>query len=197
MAKRVSFVFALVALVAAAVPALADPQGYEEADLGIGYFYGTFGESPNLLLLAGGSAGEFCADNPGDPFNASPGTAPSRLFARDDGSVDEKVNGQTQPIYLYESGALDAAPVWISGVCAGDIEPVLLAEGAAVLKVRNSYLFEDGPPVRIFNSVNGTATGSDGRTYKVRASADIPFVDGAPVGSPPEWVSLEVTEIGR
>lgn len=196
MAKRLSFVFALVVLVAVAVPALADPRGYEKNDLPIGYFYGTFDESDNLLLLAGAPAEAFCEDNREDPFNGSPGTAPSREFVRNDGSVDVEVNDKNQPIYLYDSGDTFKADVWIAGVCAGSIEPNLVAEGTANLKVRDSYSAE-GPPTRIFNSVNGKAVAGDGTTYKVRASADIPFGATGPIGDPPDWVGLEVTEIKR
>lgn len=197
MAKRLPFVFVLVLLVAVAVPALAEPRGYEKENLPIGYFYGTFDASDNLLLLAGAPAEAFCADNPESPFDGSPGEAPSRVYVRDDGSVDVKVDDRNQPIYLYASGAISEAPGWIAGVCAGEIEPNLIAEGTANLKVRDTYLFEDGPPTHIFNSVNGKAVAPDGTTFKVRASADIPFGDQGPIGVPPDWVSLEVKEIKR
>lgn len=197
MAKRLPFVFVLVLLVAVAVPALAEPRGYENQDLPIGYFYGTFDESDNLLLLAGASAEEFCADNPADPFNASPGTAPARVFEHNDGSVDVKVNDKHQPIFLYATGDEFRAPVWITGVCNGDIEPDLIAEGTANLKVRDAFVFDDGPPARLFNSVNGTATAPDGTTYKIRAAADIPFGQAGPIGDPPDWVSLDVKQIKR
>ena len=61
-----------------------------------------------------------------------------------------------------------------------------------MLKVRDQYAFEGGPPTHIFNSVKGKAYGPDGTKYRVRASASIPFVDGAPVGTPPEWVSFSL-----
>lgn len=197
MVKRLPFVFVFVVLVAIAVPALAEPRGYDKEDLAIGYFYGTFDPSDNLLLLAGAPAEAFCADNPDNPFDASPGEAPSRVYERNDGSVDVRVDDKRQPIYLYESGAISEAPAWIAGVCTDQIEPNLIAEGTANLKVRDTYLFTDGPPTRLFNSVNGKAIAPDGTTYKVRASADIPFGDSGPIGIPPDWVSLEVTRIKR
>jgi hypothetical protein len=49
--------------------------------------------------------------------------------------------------------------------------------------------------VDVFNSVNGKATAEDGTEYKVRGSADLVVKDGAPVGDPTEFVSLQVTEI--
>ncbi|MEA2009762.1 MAG: hypothetical protein U9N78_03580 [Actinomycetota bacterium] len=163
-----------------------------EEEMSYGYFYGTFGLDDNVVLLAGGTAEEFCPEG----FDGSPGMTTSRTFVRQDGSVDVKVDDGGQPIHLYESGTLDAM-AWITQVCAGTVAPVLLASGTANLKVRDNYLFDGGPPERLFNSVNGTATGTDGTEYKVRASADIPFEDGAPVGIPPDWLSFDLKEIGR
>lgn len=124
----------------------------------------------------------------------------SRTFVRQDGSVDVKVNDTGQPIHLYEISHPDG-PSWITQVCDdiadGDDGPEPFASGTADLKVRDSYLFEGGPPGHIFNSVNGRATGTDGTEYKVRAAADIPFEDGAPVGTPPDWISFELREIGH
>jgi hypothetical protein len=182
-------------------PALAVKPVVEE-EMKYGYFYGTFGLDENIVLLAGGAAEDFCPDG----FEGSPGLATSRTFVRQDGSVDVKVNDRGQPIHLYETGTLDAM-AWITQVCAdifgGADAPVPFASGTANLKVRDSYLFEDGPPTHIFNSVNGRATGTegtehDGTEYKVRAAADIPFVDGGgpPIGDPPDWLSFDLKEIG-
>jgi hypothetical protein len=189
---------ACLLLAGSATTAFAAPQGYIEDELGVGYFYGTFGEDPDVVLLVGGTAEEFCLDNPDDPFNAEPGTAPLRLFLRPDGAVDLKVNAKDQPIYLYHSDVGDG-PVWIAQVCAefftSGTAPEPFASGTADLKVRISVVSED--LVDVFNSVNGTATGIDGTEYKVRASADLVVENGVPQGDPTDFVDFQLTEIRR
>lgn len=201
MPKRLLIVFVLVLLLGLPAPAGAKSKGFVEEEFPYGYFYGTFGESPNVLLLAGGTAEGFCPDG----FDGTPGTTTSRTFVRQDGSVDVKVNDRGQPIHLYKIVS-DDAEAWITDVCEdiedGDPAPVPFASGTVNLKVRDSYVSDPGPPERLFNSVNGKATGTDGTEYegteyRVRAAADIPFEDGAPVGFPPDWVSFELREIGR
>ncbi len=134
------------------------------------------------------------------PFVAEPGVTTERVFVRNDGRVDVKVNDKGQPIYLYES--IGEAPDLIVETCEalfdGDptttaVEP--FASGTAKLKVRVSVITDD--LVDVFNSVNGTATGSDGTEYKVRASADLIVENGVPQGDPAEFVSFTLTEIGR
>lgn len=195
MPKRVAFVLILMLLVGASVPAGAEPKGFVREGLPYGYFYGTFGETPELVLIAGGSAEEFCPEG----FDGTPGIAASRVFVREDGSVDVKVNDKSQPIHLYEVTA--DAMAWIGQVCSdialGGEAPAPMASGFAKLKVRDSYLFDGGPPVHLFNSVNGKATGPDGTRFKVKASADIPFENGVPVGTPPDWVSFSLKQIGN
>lgn len=195
MPKRVLIALVLVLLLGVAAPAGADSKGFVEEEIPYGYFYGTFDLSPNVVLLAGGTAEDFCPDG----FDGSPGMTTAHKFVRQDGSVDVKVNDRGQPIHLYKINFPDA-PSWITEVCE-NIEdegaPQPFASGTANLKVRDSYLFEGGPPGRLFNSVNGKATGTDGTEYKVRAEADIPFENGDPVGFPPDWVSFELREIGR
>lgn len=193
MSKKPLIVTVLALLLSATAPASAAKvkQPFE-----YGYFYGTFGQSPNIALLAGGVAEDFCADNPEDPFNGAPGTADAVTKERRDGSVSVKVNANGQPIYLYYI-ELEDAPSWIAQVCAdiqaGGDAPEPFASGSAVLKVRDKYVFSGGPPISIYNSVNGTVVDSDGIKYHVRAAADIPtFVDGTPVGSPPDWVSFSL-----
>lgn len=193
MSKKLMIVPILAMLLASAAPAHATmvKQPFE-----YGYFYGTFDQDPNVALLAGGTAEDFCADNPEDPFNASPATTGAKVKERKDGSVSVKVNARDQPIYLYYI-EFEGAPPWIEQVCAdiraGGAAPEPFASGTAILKVRDEYLFEGGPPKSIFNSVNGRAVGTDGVKYHVRGSADIPvFVDGVPVGTPPEWVSFSL-----
>jgi hypothetical protein len=197
MPRRQLFAFVVLLLVGVAVPANADPQGYIEDELGVGYFYGTFDQSPNVTLLAGGTAEDFCEANPEDPFNGEPETAPLRVFLRTDGAVDLKVNDKDQPIHLYYT-ELDGPP-WIEQVCAAYFEdgtaPQPFASGIADLKVRVSVVSEN--LVDVFNSVNGTATGTDGREYKVRAWADLIVEDGVPVGDPADFVGFQLTEIRR
>ena len=192
-----------VAVVSLASPTAvhAEPQGYLQDDLGVGFFYGTFDQSPDLALLVGGTVEEFCEDNPDDPFNAEPGLAPLRVFLRRSGDVDLKVNDKDQPIHLYEQ--FDAVgPEWLAGVCADHFDedpattvPPPIASGTADLKVRISILSDD--LAEVFNSVNGTAAATDGAEFKVRGWADLVVQDGVPVGDPSEFVGLEVTEIRR
>lgn len=189
---------AVVGSVAGSANAHGEPQGYIQGELGVGYFYGTFNEGPNMTLLAGGTAEEFCLDNPGDPFAAEPGVAPLRIFLRNDGTVDLKVNDKDQPIYLYEQTFGDA-PTWIANFCdnyfAGNAVPEPYAEGTADLKVRISIISDD--LVDVFNSVNGELVASDGTEYRVRASADLVVENGVPVGDPVDFVSFDLKEIRR
>ena len=188
--RRIIGVLAATAMLAVlvAAPAGADPQGYIEDQLEYGYFYGTFDQSPNVVLFAGGEAEEFCE---GDP-----GTAPLRVFLRDDGSVDLKVNDKNQPIYLYYNDNENPdVPFWLEDVCNGTLDPEPFAIGTADLKVRISVISES--LVDVFNSVNGKATGIDGREYKVRASADLIVENGVPLGNPEDFVDLRLTEIRR
>jgi hypothetical protein len=185
---------AAVGSVMAPTAVLAEPQGYLQDELGVGYIYGTFDPSDNLALLVGGTAEDLC-NEPGDPFDAEPGSAPLRVFLRKSGAVDLKVNDKDQPIHLYHVGGQDAAD-WLAGVCEDvDSVPAPFASGTADLKVRISIITDD--LVDVFNSVNGKAAASDGTEYKVRASADLVVEDGVPVGDPSEFVRLQVTEIGR
>lgn len=191
---------AMIGALAASAPAHAEPQGHLQDELAVGYFYSTFGEDPNVVLLVGGTAEQFCLDNPADPFNAEPGVAPLRVFLRNSGAVDLKVNDKDQPIFLYETA--DEAPGFIAGACAALLDgdplttvPAPLASGTADLKVRISIVSDD--LVEVFNSVNGTAASGDGTEYKVRASADLVVQGGVPVGDPADFVDLTLTEIRR
>ena len=179
-----------VSFLAAAVlasPASAEPQGYFGSQEEVGFFYGTFDQSPNIALLVGGPAEAFCE---GDP-----GTAPGRVFFRSDGSVDIKVNDKDQPIYLYEID-FPGVPPWLDQVCKEDgLTPEPFAHGTADLKVRVSVLSET--LVDVFNSVNGKATGIDGTEYKVRGWADLIVENGIPVGNPADFVGFELKEIRR
>lgn len=183
----------------AATAVHAEPQGHVRDVLDVGYFYGTFDQSPNIGLVVGGTAEEFCEANPDDPFAAEPGDAPLRVFFRNSGAVDLKVNDKDQPIHLYEQP--DAiGPEWIAGFCADYFDPAAtvpapFASGTADLKVRISVISDD--LVDVFNSVNGKVEASDGTEYKVRASADLVVENGMPVGDPTEFVKFRMVEIRR
>jgi hypothetical protein len=110
-----------------------------------------------------------------------------------DGSVTVSANQGNQPIHLYEIPADEDAFSFLDRVCApGGEVPDPFASGKARLRVRDTYAFEGGPPIRLFNSVMGNAVGTDCTKYRVRGAADIPFVDGEPVGTPPDWVSFSL-----
>lgn len=180
--------------VAAATPTAVDATGFIPDTLEYGFFYGTFDQSPNIALFAGGTIEEFCASPP----DSGPSDAPLRVFLRDDGTVDLKTNAKGQKIYLYETTYNDI-PIWLDEVCpaigGGAPAPMWFAEGEADLKVRITDLANG--TVEVFNSVNGKATGNDGTEYKVKASADLVVVDDVPQGDPREFVDFELTEIRR
>jgi hypothetical protein len=183
---------ALVVLVGLAVPAAAD-QGVEvDHAYEYGYFYGTFGPGENVFMTAGAAAEDFCPEG----FDGSPATTMARTSANGDGSVDVQVMVGGVPIHLYEADYAEA-PDWIGAVCDGAIDAEPFASGTAVLTVHDTYLFDEGPPLRLFNSVTGHAVSPDGTKYRVSASADIPFDGGVPIGIPPNWVTFELERIGR
>lgn len=182
--------FATAAMIGAALApatANAEPQGYIQDVFEVGLVYGTFNEGENFTLLVGGTVEEFCDVGPGDP---DPGSAPARVFFRDDGSVDVKVNDTGQPIYLYEQSVGDSFD-WIVSVCGETVTP--FASGTADLKVRISDFGEGN--LDIFNSVNGTLTASDESQYQVRASADFMLENGALVDDPADFVSFDLKKI--
>ncbi len=174
--------------------ARASAQGFIADEFEYGFFFGTFDQTPNVTLFAGGPIEEFCDDG-------NPGTAPLRVFPRVDGTVDLKVNDKDQPIYLYETTFNDGdyIPMWLDAICpgigAGDEPPVPFATGSADLKVRITVVTDDH--LKISNSVSGKATGTDGTAYKVRGTADLVVDDGAPVGDPRDFVGFKLTEIRR
>jgi len=169
----------------------ASPQGFIEAQLEYGYFYGTFDQTPNVALFAGGDFQESCD-------GGEPGTAPMRVFLRKDGTVDLKVNAKDQPIYLYYTEFNDI-PTWLDEICpgiaGGAVPPAPFATGDADLRVRDTIVSDD--LVEVFNSVNGKATGTDGTEYKVRGTADLVVAGGVPVGDPRDFVGFTLTEIRR
>lgn len=195
MSKRLIAGVVVMLMVGVAAPASADPQGYVEGEFEYGFFYATFDQTPNVALFAGGTFEEFCITDPG--------TAPLRVFSRNDGTVDLKVNDKDQPIYLYYKtdfgDDIDPIPTSLEAVCPGiadgDAPPEPFATGTADLKVRISVISDD--LLEIFNSVNGKATGIDGTEYKVRGTADLIVENGAPVGEPRDFVGFKLTEIRR
>ena len=177
-------------MVGVAAPTSAEPQGFIEDEFEYGFFYGTFDQSPNVALFAGGPIERFCIEDPG--------TAPLRVFLRKDGTQDLKVNDKDQPIFLYYTEFNDI-PMWLDTICPGIVKggtaPEPFATGAADLKVRISVISDER--LEIFNSVNGKARGTGGAEYKVRGTADLTVVNGVPLGDPREFVGFKLTQIRR
>jgi hypothetical protein len=190
MSKTMLTLAMLVVLAGIAVPAGAESE--VDHEFAYGYFYGTFGEDPNTILTAGAPAEDFCPEG----FDGSPGTTTARTSVSSDGTVDVLATVGGVEIHLYEASYPDA-PSWIADVCDGIVDAEAFASGVAVLRIHDTYLFDDGPPIRLFNSVSGHAAGQDGTRYQVNASAEIPFDGGVPVGTPPDWVTFELDQIGR
>ncbi len=187
----------VMAMLATATSPAAAAQSTEPYD--VGFFYGTFNPTDNLLLLAGGTAEDFCEDNAEDPFGAAPGTSTARIQERKDGTTITRVNDSRQPIHLYEVGSLDG-PSWINGVCqdwlAGHPVPAPYASGHATLKVRETLSF---PTLDIFNRVKGEVTTADGTRYRVRGSADfsVNLLTGELSDIPPNFVTFDLKKRGR
>ena len=188
-----ALVVVATALAALVAPSNAMPKGHVEQEIGVGYFYGTFNQSPNIQLIVGGAVEEFCDVSPDDPFNGEPGTTTARIFERRDGSVDIRVFDKNQPIHLYETD-VEGAPVWIEEVCAEYVETGTtlepLASGTGILRAH--VAIDTAGVIDVFNAVHGWATGPDGTRYKVDASADLVVVDGVPVGNPEDFVAFEM-----
>ncbi len=195
--QKRKFGTALLAVAAAlatfAAPSSAETRGHVAQEIGVGYFYGTFGQSPNIQLLVGGAVEEFCDEYPDDPFSGEPGTTTARIFERKNGSVDIRVFDKNQPIYLYETD-VEGAPVWLEQVCdeyfLTEATPEPFATGTGILRAH--LAIDPEGVVDVFNAVHGWATGPDGTRYKVDASADLVVVDGVPVGNPEDFVAFEM-----
>lgn len=176
-------------LAGSATAAFAEPQGYDKQPYVEGFFYGDFDEE--VLLFAGATAENFC--------NGDEPTHDARVFHRNDGSTDIKVNASQQPIYLYSSPL--GAPELIAATCEalGDGDPATapldpFATGDGQVRIRLE-IAPDGT-VHAVNSTVGTATSADGTTWKVRGWADLMIVDGVPVGSPTEFQGLRIALTG-
>lgn len=168
-------------------------KGHVDVPVPVGFFYGTFDQSPNIQLLVGGPAEDFCEEYPDNPFYGAPGTATARIFEMKDGAVDFRIFDKDQPIYLYETEIGDA-PTWIAGLCdeyfASGATPEPFASGVGILKVHDQV--DANGDVDVFNSVNGWAHGPDGTRYKVGASADFEVIGGELIGDPAEFVKFDM-----
>lgn len=184
MRRKMTMLVMLVAMImAAAAPAVAEPQGFVEDEFHYGFFYANFDEG--VSVFAGGPVESFCG---GDP-----GTAPLRVYERNDGSVDLMVDARNQPFWVYESDV--EPPVLLEQVCSGQIAPPeAFAIGSGNLKVRISVL-PDGV-LEVSNSVNGKARSADGTRWKVRTWADLTVINGVPQGDPAEFQGVKIQQIG-
>lgn len=168
--------------------ATATPQGYEEIDQKIAFFYGDFDE--DVLLFAGATPAEWCGEDPGVP---SVGT----LAPKPDGTTVLRSIDRDVPLYLYSSDL--GAPEYIGATCAVlfDGDPTTVpdepfATGTGMVKQK---VVEQGDGVeRHVNSVVGRAWSPTDR-YVLKAWADLMVVDGVPQGDPAEFQGLTVKEI--
>lgn len=184
MRRKMTMLVTVVAMImSAAVPAVAEPRGFVEDDFHYGFFYASF--DLGVAVFAGGPVESFC--------EGEPGSAPLRVFERNDGSVDLKVEARDQPFWVYQSDV--EPPVLVEQVCSGQIAPPeAFATGSGNLKVRISIL-PDGVQ-EVFNGVNGKATSADGTQWKVRTWADLTVIGGVPQGDPAEFQGVRIQQIG-
>lgn len=174
--------------------AAADGSPWVEEPYEFGFFYGTFGESPNTFLLVGGTVEEFCESDPA----GGPGDATAKVRERKDGSIRVKVTSRNQPMYLYEAD-IEGIPPWLGQVCpvyfADGTAPQPFASGSGKLKVRDTIVSPDH--IEIFNKVRGFVSEPDGTTYRVKGSADFVLENGIPTTDPADFVSFSMREVGR
>ncbi len=200
--RTLKLITALVALAVAvaglASPASAHSREVVRAELGVGFFYGTFNEDPNIVLLVGGTAEQFCEANPEDPFNGEPGTAPGKIVTLLDGTVEITMKDRGQPAHLYEiSGEIQGSPDWIGKVCSGYFAEIPQPFASGTAKLRSSVTISPDGVVDVFNSVKGKAVGEDGARYKFRASADLVVIGGVPQGDPADFVKFSLKRLGN
>ena len=189
-ATPIVLVVAILMMLAGMVPSAdANPRGYVETTVTEGLFYADFDRE--VLLFSGGTAVDFC--------NGDEPTHDARLFERQDGTIEIMVDASEQPIYLYSTPL--GAPELVDATCAvlsdGDPDTVPLepfAEGRGLVRMRIEISPDE--QVHVVNSTVGTATSSDGTTWKVRGWADLLVVDGVPVGSPTEFQGLRIARTG-
>jgi len=184
MRRKMTMLVTVVAMImAAAAPALAEPRGFIEDEFPYGFFYLNFDEG--VSVFAGGPVESFC--------EGEPASAPSRVFERNDGSVDFMVDARDQPFWVYHSDI--EPPVLLEQICTGQTAPPeAFAIGTGNLKVRFSVMSDGVLEVR--NSVNGKATAGDGTHWKVRTWADVTIIDGVPQGDPAEFQGVKIQQIG-
>lgn len=199
-ASHIGKLAAAILLLAATLMAAASPahaEGGDRVEVGVGFFYGTFNQSPNVAMLVGGRAEDFCEANPDQPFDGEPGTALAQIRERNDGSVKIKVNSDHQPFHLYYID-FAGAPPWIFSVCeeyfATGETPEPFASGHARLRVRVTDFGQGN--LDIFNGAKGWAVGTDGARYLVRGSADFQVRNGELVGNPEEFVKFGFMQVG-
>lgn len=178
-------------LAGSATAAVAAPRGYVEVDHLAGRFYGGFG-SGVLLFTGEGGAEDICNEAPEPVVTA-------RVFERNDGSVDLKVDAQEVPFVLYHTD-LDAV-AFIDQTCGAlfDGDPLTVpvqpfASGTAKFRERISSS-ADGVD-EIFNGVNGFANSPDGTTWKVRTWADFVVDNGVLIGDPAEFQGISIHQVG-
>ena len=179
-------------LVAVTTPgATADPQGFETVEHQVLRFYGDF--DADILLFTGPEVVDLCLGAPEPVIDA-------RVHDRQDGGIALKAEARELPVVLYRSDL--GAPEFIDATCTAlfDDDPATVpVEPFAVGTVGFTERIDvpgDGLPHHR-NSVNGTATDTDGQLWKVRGTAD--FVigeDGAPVGDPADFQGLVARPIG-
>lgn len=184
-ARAAAAIAAVVALLALSTGAHA--AGYAEVPFEEGgFFYGDL--DAGILLFSGESAEGFCD---GDDV-----VHDARLFNGADGSLTFKVDGSTQPLFLYAT-PLDA-PVFADATCAaleaGEpiVEPFATGQG----EVRMRFTINADGTLHMVNSAIGSVVDETGATWRVRGHADLMIVDGVPVGSPMDFQGLQYTRTG-
>ncbi len=179
-------------------PADAANRRVFQVDEPIGFFYGTFEADDNYVMVVGGPAEAFCEEYPEDPFLGAPGSAKALVIENADGSGEVRVESFGQPLFIYESGPLEAPP-FIYSFCdayfAGEPTPEPFAEGTAKLKVRDQW--DANGNVQVFNQARGRVLDAEGNQYYVHGSADFEVIGGELQGNPADFVDFEFRRFPR
>lgn len=194
---------AIVAALAASPGAAAsgsagsgDPQGYVEDVLYYGLFYENV--EAGIVVTAGTSLEGFC---PG----GTPGTAPLRVFERQDGTDTLKVRGeQDVPLYVYEFAG--SAPALVGMACEAVLdddpttnppEPWAAGQGLLTFTITGIEGPDDMGGFSVANAINGRVVAGDGSEWKVLGSTSFDMDEsGAPIGDPAEFQSVSIQRIG-